>query len=175
VRICSVCDHGQIYCPPCGPERHKASRRRARQAYRRTPRGRLKHRYSERRRRRRQAGLLPPVGDHGSARDLIVPRLSASSALFPAEAEVPYEQVQDEGVDELEIAAPIDDRTVPPPSPENALDLTADSAGTPPKSHATGGPARHYCSFCGAPGGDALRRGPLWASARAHRERARPS
>lgn len=71
VLICSCCDRGNIYCPPCAVTSRQRRMRKARSCYRSTLRGRIVRSLGEQRRRakRRSQATAPTedsVGDRGS-------------------------------------------------------------------------------------------------------------
>ena len=49
VLICTCCDRGNIYCPPCAPIAHQVALKEAAKRYQSTPQGKKKHAQRQRR------------------------------------------------------------------------------------------------------------------------------
>jgi hypothetical protein len=90
VRLCSLCDRGNIYCfQGCAAIRRTESLRRARRKYQATPKGRAKNAARQCRHRRRRPG----VTDQGSPPPKGSPTLAAPAPLCVSERSKEVERV----------------------------------------------------------------------------------
>lgn len=98
VRVCSRCDHGQIYCSgECGRANRSASIREASRRYQKTPKGASNHARREKSRRARQQSTVTHQGSpqEAAVREDHEMASVAVTATAPAVAEVVDEGFQD--------------------------------------------------------------------------------
>ena len=134
LKICTRCDHGNVYCPDCAEIARRERLREARLRYQRTEKGRLNHKVQQQlylmKRQEKMMDQGPPI----EARGLPAQVRPAINALLQLAGR---KEVLDENDSEL----------------RSTTQEVQASAATRPVSPLT-------CAFCGRPCGDFARRAP---------------
>ena len=156
LKICSLCDHGNTYCPPHAEEGKRIRDRKSSATYQGTERGRLNHKV-------RQQNYLTRLEEHAkeemskkkmthrgqlNARDSLAPYARAAPPQPAGREEVPHDRESENPSETLDA-----------PEASAATGNAPATSGEVPAAPPPAQPIR--CDFCGRICGDFARLGPI--------------